>query len=111
MITESELRTLLIDGKFDEFNERAGQEPPDLENLVLRGADLRQADLSHANLRGAYLRNADLRGVDLSHANLDGASIHDAQISGALFPRDLPAAEICMSLHEGTRLRAPRGDL
>ncbi|MEK9723887.1 MAG: pentapeptide repeat-containing protein, partial [Rhodospirillaceae bacterium] len=38
------------------------------ERLVLIGADLRHANLYHANLCGA-----DLRGADLRHANLCGA--------------------------------------
>ena len=105
----SELRDLLVEGKIDEFNECAAEEAPQLENTGLRGLDLRGADLSHANLRGAYLRNADLRGVDLFHADLDGASIHAAHISGTRFPPSLPATEISVSHHLGVRMRAGRG--
>ncbi len=101
----SELRDLLVEGKLDEFNRRASEEAPDLENAGLRGLDLRGADLSHANLRGAYMRNSDLRGVDMIYADLDGASVHGARIGGARFPRNVSAAEIDLSIRHGTRLR------
>jgi uncharacterized protein YjbI with pentapeptide repeats len=99
---------LLRDGQLDQFNKRAEKEIPDLENADLRMVDLRAANLRQANLEGAYLRNADLRGVDLSEANLDGASIHEARISGALFPRDILADELTLSVWKGTRMRARR---
>ena len=101
----SELRSLILDGKVEEFNARAAESPPDLENCSLRGADLQRFDLSHANLRGAYLRSADLRGCDLFSADLEGASLHGARISGVRFPRSLTADEIRMSVELGTRLR------
>ena len=49
-----------------------------LSDADLRGADLSRANLSDADLRGAnlsraYLRGADLRGADLSDADLRGA--------------------------------------
>ena len=102
----SELRNLILEGKKQEFNERAGQSAPDLENASLRGVDFQGFDLSHANLRGAYLRSADLRGCDLFWADLDGASLHGARISGVRFPRSLTADEIRLSVELGTRLRA-----
>jgi uncharacterized protein YjbI with pentapeptide repeats len=101
----SELVCLLREDKIDDFNERAKQAPPQLENADLRMMDLRRADLVKANLRGAYLRNADLRGVDLSDADLAGASLHDARISGCLFPPSIPAEEIVLSMSHGTRMR------
>lgn len=100
---------LLRSERIDEFNERARSEPPDLENADLRMADLRRADLRRAKMRGAYLRLADLRGVDLGDADLDGASINEARISGTLFPRDISADEISLSVWKGTRMRAGRG--
>jgi uncharacterized protein YjbI with pentapeptide repeats len=47
------------------------------ERLVLIGADLRDANLRHANLCGAELRVADLR-----DANLIGADLRDADLRG-----------------------------
>ena len=95
---------LLLADDLTAFNERAGRERPDLAD-----ANLRMADLRSANLRGAYLRGADLRGLDLSDADLDGASINEARISGTLFPRDISADEIQLSVWKGTRMRARRG--
>jgi uncharacterized protein YjbI with pentapeptide repeats len=102
---DTEARGLILEGKVSEFNARAAESPPDLENVYLRGADLQNFDLSHANLRGAYLRGADLRGADLFWADLDGASLHGARVSGARFPRSLGADEIRLSIELGTRLR------
>ena len=100
---------LLRDEKVEAFNrEVAGGVVLDLANANLRMVNLRGAHLRNADLRGAYLRNADLRGVDLSCANLDGASLYQARVSGALFPPDLPAEEIRLSLDHGTRVRARR---
>ena len=105
---DSELRDLLLEGKIDEFNQRAEEAPPDLENLDLRSLDLRGANLQHANLRDAYLRSADLRSVDMLYADLDGASLRGARLSGTRFPRNISADEISLSFHEGTRIRADR---
>jgi uncharacterized protein YjbI with pentapeptide repeats len=77
----------------------------DLTGAHLRGYDLRKCKLRKADLTGAYLRSADLRSVDLSEAKLDGASIKEAKVSGTLFPRNMPAEEISLSLQHGTRLR------
>jgi uncharacterized protein YjbI with pentapeptide repeats len=96
---------LLREEKVDEFNAQTSGKPVDLENADLRGTDLRQAKLAKANLRGAYLRSVDLRGVDLSDADLFGASVHEARVAGCLFPLDLSADEITMSVTLGTRLR------
>ena len=65
----------------------------DLRHANLSGADLRGADLSDANLSGSDLSDADLsdanlsdanlRGANLSHANLSGSDLSDADLSGA----------------------------
>ena len=49
----------------------------------LRGADLRRANLSYANLGGADLSDADLRRANLSYANLRGADLSDADLRRA----------------------------
>jgi uncharacterized protein YjbI with pentapeptide repeats len=105
LVRDSYVVILLREERYDEFNERAAVKPVDLENADLRMVDLRQANLLKANLRGAYLKNADLRGLDLSQADLTGASLHDARIGGCLFPINLGADEITMSVRLGTRMR------
>ena len=54
---------------------RANLRDADLSGADLRGANLRNADLFGANLRGANLCDADLRCADLRNADLCGASI------------------------------------
>ncbi len=102
---------LIQEERFEAFNRLvAGQGGRvDLSGAHLRGFDLRKCQLSHADLRNAYLRSADLRTLDLSQALLEGASIKEAKVSGTLFPPDLGADEIRLSLEFGTRLRvSPR---
>ena len=60
----------------------------DLRDADLSDADLRRAYFSGAGLSGAHLRGANLRGADLSDAylrgaNLRGANLWDADLSGA----------------------------
>ena len=55
----------------------------DLSGADLTGADLRCAYLRHADLSGANLRHADLSGADLRHADLSGANLRHADLSGA----------------------------
>ena len=60
----------------------------DLSGAYLSGADLSYAnlsgaDLSYANLSGAYLSGANLRGADLSGADLRGADLSGADLRGA----------------------------
>ncbi len=69
-------------------------------DLDLRGFNLKNANLSHC-----YLRGANLNGLDLSEANLNGASMKQAKVSGCLFPADLTAEEIRLSIDMGTRVR------
>ncbi len=88
LVRDSQLRMLLIEGKIDEFNRQAEEEPPNLESTDLRAADL--------------------RGLDLLHADLDGANIQAARISGTRFPPSLPAAEISVTNQLGVRMRAGR---
>ena len=108
-IKDNELYQLLRHGDINEFNDKiaAGAE------CSLAGADLRGTDLRNLNARGldmsnSYLRQADLRGIDFSQTNLEGASINGAKISGTLFPKELRAEEILLSLTHGTRMRYMR---
>lgn len=101
-----DLYQLLREGKVTEFNQRKTQ----TERIKLNGCDFRHLDLrgldAHSvDLRNCYFHNADLRGVDLSQASLEGASFNGARISGVLFPKDLTAQEILLSVTHGTRVR------
>ncbi len=49
----------------------------------LRGADMSGANLSYANLRGADMSGANLRDADLRGANLRGANLYGADLYGA----------------------------
>ncbi|EPD6607547.1 pentapeptide repeat-containing protein [Listeria monocytogenes] len=53
------------------------------ERADLRGANLRHADLRRADLSGANLRHADLRRADLSYADLRHADLRRADLSYA----------------------------
>ena len=67
--------------------------------ILLRGANLQQADLSgsnlaHIDLRGTYLAGAHLEDADLEGADLSGAYLGGADLSGAnLGDVDLSNAE------------------
>lgn len=100
---------LLLRGEVAQFNERrrAGEEC-ELRASDLRGLDLRKLETSGLDLGDCYLRQADLRGLDFSHTNLEGASISEAKILGTLFPAELNAEEITLSLLHGTRMRYHR---
>ena len=54
-----------------------------LPDAHLTGADLWRANLRGANLTGAIIRHADLRGADLTGANLTGAELPGADLRGA----------------------------
>ena len=103
---EHHLYRLLREGKIDDFNLACDKgEIPDLINSDMRGLSLSGLNASGIDMKGCYFRQADLRGVDFSHTNLDGASIHAAKISGCVFPKELSADEIMLSLVHGTRMR------
>ena len=74
--------------KDEDGGERANLIDADLRGANLRGsnlidASLRGADLSGANLIDANLRGASLRGASLSGADLRGADLSGADLSGA----------------------------
>jgi len=105
-IKDDPMYQLLRAGKVEEFNERrAAGETCDLTSTDFRGLDLRKLNADGLDFSNSYFRQTDLRGVDLSKAKLAGASIHSAKLSGTLFPADLAADEILMSLEHGTRMR------
>ena len=58
----------------------------DLRDAYLRGANLSNADLSNANLRGAGLSNANLSNADLRGANLSNADLSGANTTNTKLP-------------------------
>ena len=96
----------LCHGNIENFNRAlARMESPSIRGADLCGMDLRGLRADGLDMRDCRLRRTDLRGLDLSTALLDGASIGGAKISGVLFPRNLNAEEITLSLVHGTRMR------
>ena len=68
----------------------------DLFGANLRGANLSDADLCRADLRCANLSDADLRDADLRCANLSNADLFGANLRGAnLSDADLRDADLC----------------
>lgn len=55
----------------------------DLKNADLTNANLEAVDFSHANLDGAILNAANLHSANLSNANLQGASLTNTNLSDA----------------------------
>lgn len=77
----------------------------DLSDADLRGANLRSADLSDANLRCADLSDADLHGADLRCANLRDADLSAADLRCAdLSSADLSAADLSAADLRGANL-------
>ncbi len=100
---------LLREGKIEEFNKRKAQgESFDLTYCNMRTLDLRGLDADGIDFSNSYFRLADLRGVDFFNSRLEGASLNNAKVSGCLFPKELSADEIDLSLIYGTRMRYTR---
>jgi uncharacterized protein YjbI with pentapeptide repeats len=92
----------------------------DLRGTQLQGADLGNAQLPRADLRGAHLagaglRRAQLTAADLRGAHLQGAKLAEAQLAGAnLVEAQLPRADLRSAQLTGADLykaQLPRADL
>ncbi|MDQ7087553.1 MAG: hypothetical protein Q9Q13_06700 [Acidobacteriota bacterium] len=98
---------LLREERIDEFNVMAKSQVPDLG----QGQPAQRGSAPGPPQTGRPPRRSPSGGagpcarVDLSEARLDGASLHHAQVGGVLFPPNLPAEEIRLSVQLGTRLR------
>ena len=80
----------------EEDGERADLRNANLSSANLRSADLRNANLSSADLRDATLSSADLFNADLSSADLRDANLRNANLSSAdLRGADLRNANLC----------------
>ena len=104
---DKQLGQLLLDGEIGAFNQtREKTGAYSLAGLDLSGVDLRNINARGLDMRDCHLGHADLRGIDFSETDLGGASISCAKIAGTLFPQNLSAEEITLSLVHGTRMRA-----
>ncbi len=79
----TELRKILDEHKVWVTSLREDGSRADLRDANLCGADLRGADLRDANLCGADLRDANLCGADLRDADLRDANLCGANLCGA----------------------------
>ena len=105
-IKQDPIYQLLRDKKIDAFNDlKSRGEKCDLTHCDFRGLNLRGLNTDGLDFTGSYFRLSDLRGIDFSHACMDRCSIYGAKISGALFPVELTAEEIHISLVHGTVMR------
>src|SRR6266571_3238425 len=77
-----------------------------LRNADLSEADLRGFDLSGANLSGANLSEAKLSGVNLSEAQLQGTLLHNVDLSGAILRNaNLHNADLSNAILNGAYLQ------
>jgi hypothetical protein len=96
----------LIDANLSGANLRGAN----LIDANLSGADLSEANLIDANLSGADLSGADLSGADLSEADLSGADLIEANLSGAdLSGADLSDAHLICADLRGANLSGAIG--
>lgn len=80
----------------------------DLNYANLSGANLTSANLRYANLRGADLSGADLSETNFTYANLSGASLRYANLSRAnLTSANLSGADLNCALLRGLILVMP----
>lgn len=104
--TTEPLYTLLREGHIEEFNQRVqAGETIDLTHCDLSRLDLRGLHTQGLDFTNSYFRLTNLSGIDFSEAILRGASFKKANISGVLFPVELSAEEIKLSIEYGTRVR------
>ena len=105
-VTKAAFVELLMLGKVDKFNQlKESTTEVDLRGGDFCGRDLRTLEADNLDMRDCRLGHADLRGIDFSNTRLGGASIDGAKISGTLFPSNISAQEINLSLVHGTRMR------
>jgi len=105
-IKQDPVYQLLRERKVKEFNDLKSKGTQcDLTNCDFRGLNLRGLDADGLDFTGSYFKHSDVRGIDFSNAGMNYCSIKEAKISGALFPKELSAEEINLSLVHGTIMR------
>lgn len=93
----AELTELDVSSKPTNWFLRPDEELP----RIVKGAQLKQADLRYASARGAFLMKADLRGAQLNKADLSGAQLQGTNLEGAM----LQGANLRDALLQGANLR------
>ncbi len=103
----NKMYALLRERRIADFNamRERGELDNDLSGLAFRGFDLRGLNANGLDMSNCKFKQADLRGINFSNTNLEGSSLYGAKISGCLFPKEISAQEILMSVTHGTRLR------
>ncbi|MGG5735376.1 pentapeptide repeat-containing protein [Salmonella enterica] len=95
-MNSADLSKILEEHKVWNTSMRESGSRANLCDANLCGADLRGANLCDANLRGADLCDANLCGANLCDANLCGANLRGADLYGAnLCGADLYGANLC----------------
>jgi len=105
-IKHDPINDMLRDGKIEEVNTiLANGAKPTFSGANFRGLNLTGLNTQGCDFSNSCFRLTDLRGLDLASCDLKGASLKGAKVSGTLFPANIPAQEIMMSIEHGTRLR------
>jgi len=87
---------VMIESEKTTYKEVVEENKADLREANLYEADLRGADLCEANLREANLRGADLCEANLYEADLRGADLRGADLYKAdLYEANFENAELC----------------
>ena len=101
---------IIITGEYESVKDACEKKRKTLMGADLTGADLRGAYLMGADLMGAYLMGADLTGADLRGAYLMGADLMGADLRGAyLTGADLMGADLRGADLTGAYLTGAKG--
>jgi hypothetical protein len=104
-ISPEELEKILAEHKKWIVSDGKEGKRADLSKANIKGAYLSRAYLSEANLIGVNLSWANLSGAYLSEAKLNGADLSDADLADAnLSGADLDGADLCMADLTGANL-------
>ena len=105
-VSEDELKEILA--KHEKWLESGGTKGKraDLQDAILDGANLQEANLTGANLQGAILSGANLQRADLTRANLQRAVLREAELQGCnLFMAEFQEAILIGANLQGAKLR------
>ena len=105
-IKHDPVNDLLREGKIDEVNNIiAAGGKPSFSNTDFRSMSLIGLNATGLDFSNTHFLLSDLTDLDLSTCELKGANLKGAKVCGTLFPPEIPAMQIIMSIEHGTRLR------